>query len=173
MVGGNKWLQPQEQSGRSNQEGGTKLRGSRTQALVEGRARKGSRWHHPAAAGGGRRARFSRPSLAQQSRAGDGTGWPLTHLAGDLKWKQKTQFREQSCFGARCPSSFQTRPYLGLSIQLGLTGLLHSTVQGSHHPLWRTLPGVTNTSASSSRPSRPGPCRVRGGRIETSLYYSP
>ena len=152
---GAKW---KEQSGRRNETQGLADTGLGRRACQE-RLTVAS----PAAAGGRRGARFSRPSLAQQSRAGDGTGWPLTHLVGDLKWKQKTQFREQCCFGARCPSSFQTRPYLGLSIQLRLTGLLHSTVQGSHHPLWGTLPGATNTSASSSRPSRPGPRRVRGG----------
>ena len=160
---------------------GYKLRSKVEGAIRKARWNSGARGHRPwqrgvlekapggivprAAAGGGRRARFSRPSRAQQ--AGRRTGLDGHSLTWLVTWKGSRKHNEGnslSCFGARCPSSFQARPYLGLSIQLGLTGLLHNTVQRPHHPLRWSLPGATNTSASSSRPSRPGARRVRGGR---------
>lgn len=114
----------------------------------------------PKAEGGPAAAR-PLPAEAGEDRA----GLPLTHLVGDLKRKQKKQFREGP-FSHQRPASPATSGS-GLTLALASkTGSLDpsmANVHGAAPPTQVHAPGATTTSASASRPGWPGARIGRGG----------
>lgn len=90
------WLLPQKPSGRSNAGWRKESHGLTDMGLDLGLS--WGRLTVASSRGCQRRAedQVQPPATCPAEAGGGREGWPLTHLVGDLKWKQKTQFRERS-----------------------------------------------------------------------------